>query len=551
MIDIRTYQTLSLKDREIAFYNYLIAQGKSKSTAKDYSGNWMDFNEISDIVKRMTGKVSLYEIDDEKVIGDVYAEILMSKMNKLVHYYPSSTVKDYRSFIKDISNPSVVLSSTSVTHTAAGSVRYVIPVNPDYVKADQFISSSEPTHQEKELMELIVNHRMQLNLASVCFADIINQLEVVFSPERKERTESVSIDSLRAQLPGLKEEKKNVREKINKVHEACEKLARELFEQGISPYSDKQFKRLDVQLEPLYNRENYIISLIEMIERAIASGVDSKEISVSIKGEFVPSPTPQVILYYNNIGNGSITTRYLDLCGVFVHEMFHAWNYFMAGCNSRSVLAVDEPMVEFAGLVFLRELNDAAKVASHGLSYQVEGVWTDRVRSVRNKQSKIGTEPAYGFGAYLYENLGKNERCWIEEYAWKSATIPACKDVQEIESLLIPCFPWGNENRVLKLFKKVIFSKGSSKTASGVTSTGSRSRLKNSSLPTPKELLMACIETLLNSVFTLEEACRFEPVFKAVYPTDNQIHGKISSAINELVTDGYLDRISTDVFRKS
>lgn len=547
MLDISTYQTLSINDRVAAFYDYLISQGKSKSTAKDYSGNWMDFYEISDIVKKMTGKVSLYEIDDVKVISHVYAEIRLSKMNKLVHGYPSATVKNYRLFIEALSNGGICLSSSSVAHTISGPVRSVIPVNPDYVKADQFITSGVPTDLERKLMELIVNHRMLLRTASVCFADIINQLEVVFSPELKERTESVSIDSLRAQLIGLKKEKDIVRASIERVRSACDKLAEELYARGTSPYSDEQFQNLSAQLEPLYNRENRLIIIIERIEEAIASGKDSIEVSVSVMGEFVSLPTPKVVLYYNNMGRGSIKDRYSTLCGVFVHEMFHAWNYFMAGYNNRSVLTVDEPMVEFAGLVFLRELNNAIKGTSHTLSSEVETIWHDRVWAVCRKQAKMGTSAAYGFGHYLYENIGKDEMCWIEEYAWKSAAIPAGKDVQDIELLLIPCFPCGNEKRVVKLFEMVIFSKASSK----VASKGAHGKSKKSSLPTLKELLMACIATLAVSDFTLDEACRFEPVFKAVYPADDQIPEKIKSAIDELVTDGYLVRISADAFRKS
>ena len=61
----------------------------------------------------------------------------------------------------------------------------------NYINASQIINSSIPTSEELELIELIVNHRIDLGEITLSFADILNDLNIEFSPVKKTRTERI------------------------------------------------------------------------------------------------------------------------------------------------------------------------------------------------------------------------------------------------------------------------------------------------------------------------------------------------------------------------
>ena len=73
---------------------------------------------------------------------------------------------------------------------------------------------------------------------------------------------------------------------------------------------------------------------------------DIVKIEVSRLGKFIPGEgeeKPKVVIYYENIHKiikpySPNFARWQVMAGVFVHEMFHAWNYFKAGQNSNSTI---------------------------------------------------------------------------------------------------------------------------------------------------------------------------------------------------------------------
>ena len=305
--------------------------------------------------------------------------------------------------------------------------------DPAYKKASSFIDSPVPSQDEKDLLELIVNFQLGLVSEDVCFADILNDLEVVFSDEDKKRDQDIDKDLLE--------------EKLNELKKKIKKIER----------NAKQDQKDEALLAHMKSAAKTAQDLLDK-----DSG-DKVKFKVLRLGEFIPPKgdgldKPKVVIYYKNIESfckKNYSERWKVMAGVFVHEMFHAWNYFHAG-GKRSVLAIDEPMVEFETLYFLKELGaftSSEKVSRVSWKYEC---------LVHDKQQSIGDVAAYGFGYYLFKNLIDDDpRKWIETYSEKSASINCDSCVEKAEKALIPIYPFRSESEadVLNLFKKIIFNK--------------------------------------------------------------------------------------------
>ena len=72
--------------------------------------------------------------------------------------------------------------------------------------ASDFINSSVLSELEKELLEVIVNFRLPLASGEVCFADILDKLDVEILEEEESRSLSVDATILREKLSELKEQ---------------------------------------------------------------------------------------------------------------------------------------------------------------------------------------------------------------------------------------------------------------------------------------------------------------------------------------------------------
>ena len=311
---------------------------------------------------------------------------------------------------------------------------------PNYKKASDFITSEVPSKDEKELLELIVNFRLPLVKGEVCFADIQDKLEIEFSDEEKSRPQSI--------------DKSLLEKKLNELREQIAKLYVEI--------------EIDHTLSNLYGPFlNPMMSVADEIEGLLADFRDIVVVDVRVLGEFIPGKkgvdTPMVVIYYENIQKSvkDVFRSYASwqvMPAVFVHEMFHAWNYFKAGRNSRSVLAIDEPMVEFETLYFLKQM-ETFTPQSHRLRKGVESVRRDREYRVHKKQQSIGDVAAYGFGYYLFKNLSDYESIrWIETYSKKSASINNSDElVEQVKDALTPIYPFQSEDMVMECFKKIIF----------------------------------------------------------------------------------------------
>ncbi len=394
----------------------------------------------------------------------------------------------------------------------------------NYKMASDFIDSkvlSVLSDDEKELHELIVNFRLPLVEEDVCFADILDDLEVEFSP-KTETEEAIREQSVDAAL---------LRKKLNKLNEQIRNIVLNL-----NNLNDASSERMRSNLERMR-------SAASKAEELLRQDPDNKvKFKIKLLGKFVSdnSPKAKVVIYYKNIMD-IYGARWKEvMAGVFVHEMFHAWNYSIAEKNPRSVMAIDEPMVEFETLYFLKEL--AAFTDSH-LHGKVESVYEDRKKRVQNKQSSIGDVAAYGFGYYLFKELIKMDGesiKWIEAYSKKSASI---KKVKKVEDALIPIYPFMLEAEVMQWFKKIIFDRYTTSVTAG------KSAATKTWLPVSlRDLVLACIKTIGRKYFEAKELYAFAPIFKLCAAVSGNLEDTLKQQLDELVKEGVLEALSHDYY---
>ena len=386
----------------------------------------------------------------------------------------------------------------------------------DFVDSEDLKDLSE---LEKVLLELIVNFRLPLVNEDVCFADILDRLEVKILEEEGSRRQSIDAAHLR--------------EKLNELKEQIAEIDRKL--------------QNNPQREDLYGLRVNMRSVAEKVEDLLSKASDGKvEFDYPILGEFVPGSKPKVVIYLKSIEKSRRNDESRDsvMPAVFVHEMFHAWNYFNAG--PRSVLAIDEPIVEFETLYFLQKLKDYMHSQSHSLYKHVLCVSVDRNFRVHNKQRSIGNVAAYGFGYYLFKELSESDVDsiqWIETYSKKSASIKSSKLVKKVEKALIPVYPFGAEDEVMEWFKNIIFDgQVTSKTVekSAIAKVGLDVSLR--------DLVLACIEIIGRKCFDAQEIYAFTPIFKVCVPQCQNLENALKQELDELVKDGILDALSGDCY---
>ena len=383
------------------------------------------------------------------------------------------------------------------------------PGDPNYKTASYFITSEVPSDKEKELLELIVNFRLPLVKEDVyvCFADILGNLNVEFS-------DKIDNDAIRHQSI----DRTLLEKKLDKLNKQIEKI------------------RNNPQLRNKYDIER-MMSAAQKAEQLLDDYEDNVEFGVSRLGEFVHGDKPKVVIYYKNIENniGTYESRRQVMAGVFVHEMFHAWNYFKAG--PKSWWAIDEPMVEFGTLYFLKEL-EAYTGSEIVLSARV-----NRELRVKNKQLAIGDVAAYGFGYYLFKELIKMDGesiKWIETYSEKSASI---KKVKKVEDALKPIYPFMLEAEVMQWFKKIIFDRYTTPVTAGKSASA-----KTGLDVSLRDLVLACIKTIGRKCFEAKELYAFAPIFKLCAAVSGNLEDALKHQLDELVEDGLLEALPHDCY---
>ena len=472
-------------------------------------------------------------VDDifKMIPKDVYRKDAKTP-KKSLNRYLSTYIKIFRPLGKGVYE----LIDTSVTAPSShkktvGGVGSVVvwpctsyaPSDPKYKPASDFVKDSSVLSElEMELLELIVNFRLPLEKGEVCFADILNKLEVEILEEEGSRSLSVDATILREKLGELKEQIADMEREVQ---------------------WDSQLLNL---CGPLLNPMH---SAAEKAEQCLQGASDGKiEFEIPLFGKFVSGnkeSKPKVVIYLKSIEKSirGIESRWSVMASVFVHEMFHAWNYFIAG-GRKSVLAIDEPMVEFATLYFLKELKALTSSQSHSLEGNMSCVKLHREFRVQNKQESIGDVAAYGFGYYLFNNLSDDDSIkWIETYSKKSASISRDPQVKKVKETLIPVYPFKSEAKVMKWFKKIIFS-GQATLATTGKSTDSKVGLSVSL----QDLVLACIKTIGRKCFDAQELYAYAHIFKLFVPECHNLEIALKQELDELVKDGHLDALPNDCY---
>ena len=161
-------------------------------------------------------------------------------------------------------------------------------------------------------------------------------------------------------------------------------------------------------------------------------------------------------LYINNIedaANNYGSSREYVLITTFIHEMFHAWNFFACGKKERTVREIDEAMVEFATLYFLYQIS-----ITHN---EFEPILNWAEQSISLKQKIFGETAAYGYGYYLYSIaiIAKSKKAikMLQYYPFKSGHIRIeAESVKQVVKQMMPIYPHGQEREVCNLFYTII-----------------------------------------------------------------------------------------------
>ena len=381
----------------------------------------------------------------------------------------------------------------------------------DFIKFPDNLSQSDKELLDKDrLLDMIVNFCLPLVTDEVCFADIIDKLEgIEFSNKKKSRPKSVD-DAL-------------LKEKLEELNAKIEKL-----QKSNSPENQ--------DLATLMEHAEKIKSLLNNPGKVV------------VLGEFVESKSkPKVVIYYKNIQD-NYGEKWEDvMAGVFIHEMFHAWNYFRAGKMSRSVMAIDEPMVEFETLYFLKELKVFTDLQSHPLKDNVSSVSDKMKDMVQKKQQSTGDVAAYGFGYYLFNDMKDYDyesRHWIETYSEKSDSINI-KDlyVDNAIDTLLPIYPFNSEKKVMNWFREIIFDGYTTSVTAG-KSAAAKTGLDVSL----RDLVLACIKTIGRKGFEAKELYAFALIFEVCVAVPGNMEDALKQQLDELVKEGVLEALSHDCY---
>ena len=475
-------------------------------------------------------------IDDifKKIPKDVYRPDAATP-KKSLNSYLSSNKKIFRPLGKGFYELIATSVTTPSSHKKAiGGVDSVVvwpctsyaPSDPKYKPASDFVKdSSVLSPLEMNLLELIVNFRLQLENGVVCFADILDKLDVEILEKEGIRPQSVDAGLLKKKLGELKEQIADMEAKA---------------EHNPNLRNENEYEGKLVRMR----------SAAEEAEQRLQYASDGKvKFDIWRLGKFVSGneeSKPKVVIYLKSIEKSirGIESRWSVMASVFVHEMFHAWNYFIAG-GRKSVLAIDEPMVEFATLYFLNKLEAFTSSQSHSLEGNMSCVKLHREFRVQNKQESIGDVAAYGFGYYLFKEFEKGNVDpikWIETYSKKSASI-SHPYVEKVEKTLIPIYPFKSENKVMKWFEKIIFSGRATLATTGM-STATKVGLDVSL----RDLVLACIKTIGRKCFDAQELYAYAPIFKLFVPECHNLEIALKQELDELVKEGHLDALPNDCY---
>lgn len=281
--------------------------------------------------------------------------------------------------------------------------------------------------KEQELIAKVLDFRFEIGTKILCLKDVFAKI-------------TLKLDA----IPPIYKDNFDIREL--KVLKNCDLkyFSKEMgVELGKSDYQKGH---------PLYERQTYFRSLASSMDNAIENG---GVVTTSPLGEFVDKEK-KVNIYLGNVDKAACVkdeyaTRESILTTTFVHEMIHAWIFFACGEKRYTVREIEEAMVEFATLYFLKQISHENKEFEPILKYAV--------RRVRHKQAVFGRLAANGYGYYLYSLLPNNEQQVLNlfvAYSKNSGLINPSPFVKHIIIMLDPLYPFEREEEVFECLQKLL-----------------------------------------------------------------------------------------------
>ena len=305
------------------------------------------------------------------------------------------------------------------------------PADPDLKLSDE----------EIELLNKVLDFPLFLESKHrICFKEIADEIELDLSEPGLPEEETLAPEQL--------QQLQNEVLRLNVViHEREDWLkANGYYYNGVTfEYKKGKFASYDLAYHELVKRRDDIQNIIQK------GRVQSLHLgSFKATERYRTGTTSMVHLYMNIISTLNNSDRTPSVITTFIHEMNHAWNYFACEKQERSVGEIDEAMVEFATLYFLKQISEKYQEFKPILNWAVQ--------SVKEKQTSIGKTAAYGYGYYLYSGKQSSALNLLKSYDKKSGKIsPAlCEDVVE---KLQPIYPFDEEEQVFKMFSKLLIHK--------------------------------------------------------------------------------------------
>lgn len=427
----------------------------------------------------------------------------------------------------------------------------------------KIINASELTRNELALIKEAIDFRFT---NSICFRNYDNDLTIEIRTEKKVvQGDPVDQSDIEAALNAAELVERKASRKYYDLQERffnyCESVKGYQNDPAISANLQEMRRTMNSAEAAMGNAGRRVAGLKSILQN---NNGGSYVPSRTLLGEFIPSQNPKVVLYLGSYHSDK-DNRYYTLIPTFVHEMFHAVNYFVSG-GSGSIREVDEPMVEFATKVFLEAASDS--------NYEFKILANNHRFDVQRKFESIGEIACYGFGRYLMDNVASlsthNEVEWIEEYSKKASSImPTIKEAKEVMTLLYPFYPADDEQKVLNLLEVLIFggnltvslstgpvlSSSHKKRKTPAPATGIRITRKDGSILQMRTagdtLVQAIIEAGPMNVYNLGIiCCGFPLVANSISPKYGLTQVEVLPGIyvmkhsNTKMKKGFLDRIS-------
>ena len=321
------------------------------------------------------------------------------------------------------------------------------------------INQSQLTQIEQNLITKVLDFPFKVGNTTICLNSISSQVKLELSNANAYNTEENDIQ----QLYTIKESLEIQVEKTKKDYYALLKdfcsIRDSLSEEELfSEIEGEPYAHAPMEVQDMHSKLNQLEKYCSKLSKtriSVNNTIKSNGIVLTpLLGSF-DSNNQIVYLYLNNIKDAANSGRLREyvLIKTFIHEMFHAWNFFACGNKERTVREIDEAMVEFATLYFLYQIS-----ITHN---EFEPILNWTKRSIRSKQTAFGETAAYGYGYYLNSHVGGNEGnnvlAMLEVYSSKSGNIINSKVVLQVIGMLYPCYPYGKEWDVLMLIYQILF----------------------------------------------------------------------------------------------